>query len=293
MRTTGLHLATSADAGADASRVVGYGAFALEYAASARLADADREHLLSACMTSLQAATQRAANRPRRPSPVCRPRFRRGARPSSRSPKTSGFAAASVRLSRVGRSSTMRSPTQRRRRFPTRASRRSRSPNSLGFASTSRYSLTRVRFPPETSSKSRTRSSPTVTGSFSPRASGVRCFCQASGATFPRLAHSSVISFRRGASRRIAGPKGLRRGAFESSRSARHGGKLIRRNSRRPRSTRRRSIIEAGCKSLQRSAPKVAPSSPPKTAGSKKSVRTDRRVSEKSLPSIMPQCQAT
>ena len=64
MRTTGLHLATSADAGADASRVVGYGAFALEYAASARLADADREHLLSACMTSLQAATQRAGEPP-------------------------------------------------------------------------------------------------------------------------------------------------------------------------------------------------------------------------------------
>jgi AmmeMemoRadiSam system protein B/AmmeMemoRadiSam system protein A len=58
MRATGLHLATSADAGADASRVVGYGAFALEYAASARLAETDRGRLLSACMTGLQVATQ-------------------------------------------------------------------------------------------------------------------------------------------------------------------------------------------------------------------------------------------
>jgi MEMO1 family protein len=57
MRVSGLHLATSADAGADASRVVGYGAFALEYAASARLADADRERLLSACVSALRVAT--------------------------------------------------------------------------------------------------------------------------------------------------------------------------------------------------------------------------------------------
>ena len=58
MRASGLHLATSADAGADASRVVGYGAFAFEYAASARLAEADRERLLSACMTALGVAAQ-------------------------------------------------------------------------------------------------------------------------------------------------------------------------------------------------------------------------------------------
>jgi MEMO1 family protein len=58
MRASGLHLATSADVGADASRVVGYGAFALEYAASARLAEADRERLLSACMAALGLATQ-------------------------------------------------------------------------------------------------------------------------------------------------------------------------------------------------------------------------------------------
>jgi AmmeMemoRadiSam system protein A len=57
MRVSGLHPATSADAGAAASRVVGYGAFALEYAASARLADADRERLLSACVSALRVAT--------------------------------------------------------------------------------------------------------------------------------------------------------------------------------------------------------------------------------------------
>ena len=69
MRASGLHLATSADAGADASRVVGYGAFALEYAASARLAEADRERLLSACMTALGMAArtgQGAGDEPRR-----------------------------------------------------------------------------------------------------------------------------------------------------------------------------------------------------------------------------------
>jgi AmmeMemoRadiSam system protein B len=61
MRASGLHLATSADAGADASRVVGYGAFALEYAASARLQDADRELLLS------PRRRRNAASRRRRP----------------------------------------------------------------------------------------------------------------------------------------------------------------------------------------------------------------------------------
>jgi MEMO1 family protein len=64
MRATGLHLATSADAGADASRVVGYGAFALEYAASARLAETNRGRLLSACMSALQVATQSGGKAP-------------------------------------------------------------------------------------------------------------------------------------------------------------------------------------------------------------------------------------
>ena len=64
MRVSGLHLVTSADAGADASRVVGYGAFALEYAASARLAEADRERLLSACMSALRVAAQTGGKAP-------------------------------------------------------------------------------------------------------------------------------------------------------------------------------------------------------------------------------------
>ena len=194
MRASGLHLATSADAGADASRVVGYGAFALEYAASARLAEADRERLLSACMTALGVAAQTSGKSAgAEPSTACRPRFRRGARPSSRSPKTSGFAAASVRLSPVGRSSRMRSPTRRRRALPTRAFRRSRSPNSRGFASTSRFSPTRGRSRRKASPNSRARSSPTATGSFSRPAGAAPCSCRASGATSPTRARSCAI----------------------------------------------------------------------------------------------------
>ena len=64
MRASGLHLATSADVGADASRVVGYGAFSLEYAASARLVEADRERVLSACMTALRDAMQTGGKAP-------------------------------------------------------------------------------------------------------------------------------------------------------------------------------------------------------------------------------------
>jgi MEMO1 family protein len=64
LRATGLHLATSADVGADASRVVGYGAFAFEYSASARLAEADRELLLAACMAALAEATQNGGKSP-------------------------------------------------------------------------------------------------------------------------------------------------------------------------------------------------------------------------------------
>ena len=64
LRVSGLHLATSADAGGDASSVVGYGAFALEYAASSRLANADRDLLLSACMASLSAAARAGGKAP-------------------------------------------------------------------------------------------------------------------------------------------------------------------------------------------------------------------------------------
>jgi len=64
LRVSRLHLATSADAGAGASRVVGYGAFGLEYAVSARLAEADREHLLSACMAALGATAENGGKPP-------------------------------------------------------------------------------------------------------------------------------------------------------------------------------------------------------------------------------------
>jgi MEMO1 family protein len=64
MRASGLHLATSADVGADASRVVGYGAFALEYSASARLTEADRALLLSATMAGLAAAARNGGRAP-------------------------------------------------------------------------------------------------------------------------------------------------------------------------------------------------------------------------------------
>ena len=64
MRVSALHLATSADAGADPSRVVGYGAFAFEYAASARLGENDRERLLSACMAALATAAETGGKSP-------------------------------------------------------------------------------------------------------------------------------------------------------------------------------------------------------------------------------------
>ena len=64
LRVSGLHLATSADVGADASRVVGYGAFAMEYAASARLEEADRALLISTAMASLAAAARSGGRMP-------------------------------------------------------------------------------------------------------------------------------------------------------------------------------------------------------------------------------------
>jgi AmmeMemoRadiSam system protein B/AmmeMemoRadiSam system protein A len=64
LRASNLHLATSADAGAEASSVVGYGAFALEYAASARLADDDRVFLLSQCKAAISAAARSRGKAP-------------------------------------------------------------------------------------------------------------------------------------------------------------------------------------------------------------------------------------
>ncbi|RBP17558.1 hypothetical protein DFR50_10249 [Roseiarcus fermentans] len=64
LRVSGLHLATSSDVGADSSRVVGYGAFAMEYAASARLQDADRALLLSTAMAALAWAARTGGRKP-------------------------------------------------------------------------------------------------------------------------------------------------------------------------------------------------------------------------------------
>jgi MEMO1 family protein len=90
MRVSGLHLATSADVGADASRVVGYGAFAFEYSASARLQDADRELLLSACMAGLGEAA-RSGGKPPAPSMNGKP------------PALSSWRATFVTLTESGR----------------------------------------------------------------------------------------------------------------------------------------------------------------------------------------------
>jgi AmmeMemoRadiSam system protein B/AmmeMemoRadiSam system protein A len=65
LRVSRLHLATSADVGADASRVVGYGAFSFEYAASARLTETDRATLVSACMAAIAAAARQDGRMPR------------------------------------------------------------------------------------------------------------------------------------------------------------------------------------------------------------------------------------
>ena len=64
LRVSGLHLATSADVGADATSVVGYGAFAFEYAASARLDEADRGLLLATSMAGLAAAARQGGRPP-------------------------------------------------------------------------------------------------------------------------------------------------------------------------------------------------------------------------------------
>ena len=90
MRASSLHLATSADVGADASRVVGYGAFALEYAASAQLQDADREILLSACLAGLQEAV-RNGGKPPAPGP------------NGKSPALSCLRATFITLTERGR----------------------------------------------------------------------------------------------------------------------------------------------------------------------------------------------
>jgi MEMO1 family protein len=128
LRVSGLHLATSADAGAEAS-VVGYGAFAFEYAASARFADTDRERLLSACMNALRAAAQTGGEAPGLALDGVSPALSSWRATFVTLTNPGSFAAASVRSFPIGRSSRMRAPTLRGRPLPTRAFRRSRSPN--------------------------------------------------------------------------------------------------------------------------------------------------------------------
>ena len=67
LRVSGLRLTTSAEVTADESSVVGYGAFALEYAASARLDEADRATLLRTVADSLRAAARSGEQLPEAP----------------------------------------------------------------------------------------------------------------------------------------------------------------------------------------------------------------------------------
>ena len=226
MRASGLHLATSADAGADASRVVGYGAFALEYAASARLAEADRERLLSACMTALGVATQTGGKAPT-------------LRLDGLSPALSAWRATFVTLTENEQLRGCIGSLEPRRPLIEDA-----------VANTVQAGFADPRFPPlkkseldgasprrldslppaadpggkRVRSRGRARARPRRAHSLG-AANGARCSCRASGATSPTLAHSCAISCRRPALSRIAGRKGWRRSASASNRSARHGGR--------------------------------------------------------------------
>ena len=193
MRVSGLHLATSADVGADASRVVGYGAFALEYAASARLAETDRERLLSACMVALGVATR---NGGKAPPPTL----------AAGSPTLSAWRATFVTLTENERLRGCIGSLDPRRTLIDDA-----------VANTAQAAFADPRFPPLKESELpglrldvsilshprpipagsevelRARSSPTATGSFSRLASAAPCSCRAFGATCPMLAHSCAI----------------------------------------------------------------------------------------------------
>ena len=64
MRATTLHLSTSAASNGETGRVVGYGAFGLEYAASARIGAADRQTILRSAMAGLPAAAAEGGKTP-------------------------------------------------------------------------------------------------------------------------------------------------------------------------------------------------------------------------------------
>jgi len=64
LRVTGIDFATSGDVTNDHTRVVGYGAFAFEYALQARLAHDERQLLLTTAARSLQFAVQNGGQMP-------------------------------------------------------------------------------------------------------------------------------------------------------------------------------------------------------------------------------------
>ena len=65
LRISALHLMNSGDVTGDGARVVGYGAFAFEYAASARIAEGDRVQLLAAASAALGHAARNAGREPK------------------------------------------------------------------------------------------------------------------------------------------------------------------------------------------------------------------------------------
>ena len=193
MRISGLHLATSANAGAEASRVVGYGAFAFEYAASARLAESDRERLLSACMIALRHATKTGGE----PSPM---RFE--GEPPSFSPWRATFVTLTENEQLRGCIGSLepRRPliedalaNTAQAAFADPRFQPLEGVGTLrGFASTFRFSPPAAYFLREASPNSRLRSSPIAMGLFSRSASGARCSCRAFGGIFPTRARLCV-----------------------------------------------------------------------------------------------------
>ena len=234
MRISSLHLATSADVGAGASRVVGYGAFAFEYSASARLAEADRELLLSACMSALGEAARNGG----KPEPA--------EREPEVPPALSSWRATFVTLSENGQlRGCIGSPAPRRPLVEDAAANAAQA----GFAD--------PRFPPlsesglaglrlDVSILSHPRPVPAesesmLAGALEPDHDGLilgvgraaPCSCRASGVSFPTRAHSCVIWSPRPASKRQAGRRGWRRCVSASNHSALRGDQSKRERSRK------------------------------------------------------------
>jgi MEMO1 family protein len=265
MRVSGLHLATSADVGADASRVVGYGAFALEYAASARLAETDRERLLSACMVALGLATQTGGRGP--PPPTL----------AAGSPALAAWRATFVTLTENERLRGCIGSLDPRRTLIDDA-----------VANTAQAAFADPRFPPlkeseliglrlDVSILSYPRPIPAgseseVVAALEPDRDGLILSAGKRRALFlPSVwrhlpdPHAFVRQLMAKAgfdSNRRA--EGLEARRFGSNRSARRGGGSMRRTSNWRPTTLRRSNIKAQRNSLQRAAPKFTASRPTK-----------------------------